>query len=340
MTRRGSIKQTVLVFLVSLCVVAGARADGKTYTLRQQFQPGTYYVVMHMDLLQASIAGPEGQDAKHTQGVDMKQLFVLKMVVEKPDDAGNKTMTLTYARIAQTMKASGMAILQYDSMDPGSANSPIGQNYAPLLKAKIKAVLDKDDNITSVSGFDAIWEEMKKANPAMGTMGDMKQSFNDESLKKMIQAGQEYLPTKPVAVGDTWDVEQKIPAPMIGTMTTKMNMKLDSVEEKAGRLTATISVQGTAESENGDRKGPMLIKNMAIKQDGHLLFDIQAGRMFSTKMKQLISLSMAIAQPGQENDGQQSAGMAMQSNVSTKEYFNEEPPEMTPPADKKTPANQ
>lgn len=328
-----------LCLLLSVLVGAAALAEppARTYLLEQKFTPGTYYLVMNMNMRQKQVAPPTPEGKQQPgRGMDMQQVFVMKMVVGEPDAEGNKTMTITYERIQQVMKMAGMVFMEFDSMAPRQTNTMMAQCYAPLLKAKITAVLDKQDNVASVSGFETIWDEMQTAVPATKALFEnMKKSFNNESLKKMIQSGRENLPTKPVAVGETWTNEQTLPVPMVGKMTVKTTMTLASVEEKEGREIAMIVVSGTAKHSGGKESdagpAPVSVSRMDIEQKGLMQFDVSAGQMTETNMQQTISMAMSVGKQMEERSEPVSMTMEMESDIMMKQYVNEVPPEMTPP---------
>lgn len=324
----------VLSLLLAATVVA---APPKTYTLAPKYIPGVYYMVMNMDMQQKQGARPAEEENKPARkAMNMEQVFVVKMVISQPDENGQKTMTITYERIGQTMKMGNVAMMRYDSL-ASQSNGMMAQMFAPLLKAKITAVLDKDHTITSVSGFEGIWDELIQSTPSARPMLEkMKGSFNDENLRRMIETGQEQLPAKPVAVGESWTNEQELPMPMFGKINVKSNMKLLSVEEKDGRQIAKISISGAAkaggEKAPAESPIPMKITEMDIQQKGTMFFDITAGQMSRTDMKQTISMAMSMANPQNPDAPPMAMNMEMDSDITMNMYMNEEPPEMTPPA--------
>ena len=85
---------------------------------------------------------------------------VVGLLPAEADAQGNKKVTITYDRFKQEIKAAGQT-LSYDSAKPEDEQDPMMASMLSIFKkAKVEMTLDRDNNVTEVSGLDKLWDEM------------------------------------------------------------------------------------------------------------------------------------------------------------------------------------
>jgi hypothetical protein len=139
-------------------------------------------------------------------------------------------------------------------------------------------VFDKNDNYVETRGLEEL-----TANPLGQTTGmDGKQL--SESIRKSFEMS---LPKEPLAVGETWDIEETMDMQPI-SMLVKAKGKFDSVVEVDGRKHAKLVVEGTFSTPPG-AASPLTIGE-GSKFSGESLFDLE--RRVITSNKAVTDLKM------------------------------------------------
>lgn len=332
-----------IAFLTPAVVTA---PPGKTYQLRQTFQPGTYYTVTNVDTRQKKTLGEQTDSETNAPEMNVQQIWVVKMIVGQPDEKGSKSIAMTFERFQQTTNMGGEKVAEYDSLASNAKNDPMDQFFAPLRKAIITIVLDKQDNVVSIEGLEGIWNEQETPSNAKPMINRLKKSFNVDSLKKMILFSRDFLPAKPVAVGESWSNEQTLPT-MVGNATMPLNMTFTSVDVEEGCHKALIVFSGKTQeirrkkntsADSRDRK-----ISVDFQQKGMLRFDITAGRIAEANVMQTMVFILPDAERLDTEDASDAASVkiTIQSGIAMKEYMNQIPPELTaPPAPATVPAKE
>lgn len=337
MNRRIRLASLCVLTMVVFAPAVLAASPAKTYLLRQTYTPGTYYLVTNVDTRQQKAADRQADSDQPAPEMNIQQIWVVKMIVGNPDEKGNKTIILTYERFQQTTNVGDVAISEYDSKAPKDQAGMLEQCFGPLRKAKITILLDKDDNVVSVTGMKGIWTEMEKNPNVKPMIGMMKKSFNNKALKKMILFSRDFLPANPVAVGDTWSNEQMLPT-MTGNVMVNMDMTFASVEKDEGRRQALIVFSGKTKEVEGIKNAPANSSHpntmtADIQQKGMLRFDLATGRVSEMNVQQTMVFAVPVTGEveTEDNNGAEAVKITTQSAIATKEYVNEIPPELTEP---------
>ncbi len=318
---------------MTLAFFASAAHAAETYTLRQTFKPGTYYLVMNIDLRQSKDVESEKAAGQASPEMNTQQIWIVKMVIGEPDEKGNKTIAVTYERIQQKTNVGDKTIQEYDSKAP-RRQAEITDIFSPLLNANITAVLDKNDDVVSIAGLQGIWDGVQKADPANQSLLEMtKGSFNEEAVKKMILFHRDYLPPQPVAVGAAWTRTQNVPSPS-GNAAMDLEMTFAEVEQNAGRTQALIAFAGKTRENVEPATSPADAASkptMDMQQKGMLRFDLSTQRVSEVNMIQTTTMTLPVMVEGQANHGVSEIKVSIQTAIAMKEYINEIPPELTEP---------
>lgn len=335
---------SALMVVTMLLTVAATSFAAEKVTLKQKFEPGTRWMTTTMNIDQTMSTGPTGAISSKIQ-----QMMVMKMVVEKPNEQGEKTLTMTYERIVQNMSMGKMMNMSFDSAAPDDKQtSPMAQFMKPLVGSKIVVILDKDDKVKEIKGLD---EMFGKIGGNAGMAAGMKKSFGDNAVKSMISQSQKMMPTQPVAVGESWKMKDKIEVPVIGELNYDIDLKLIDVSKKNGKNVATIEFSGMMTGTPQELKempempgGKMELKEMKMTQKGQILFDIDAGRAITTDADQSMTMSMDIQAGEMKNSMNMKQAMKMlttdtgERNTAAEEKFlpaKKAPQAETPAAEEK-----
>ncbi len=312
MTRKISLTVGVLLLASVVCSAADPpKPSGRKVQLRRLYAPGNYVLTQQVDMDQ--VIGIEGQKQKQ----QTSQTVAMALSVEKPDQAGDRKMTITYRRFKMRMAMAGQ-VMSYDSDQPDAAgSSPLGMIWGPMLKVKIVVLVGADGQIKKVSGLDELWGEIAKKNPAAGAMlGQMKGQFGDAMLKGLLTKSYELLPKYAVGLGDSWPFSVKLKAPFVGAMKIDGKCKVKSIEKTpAGRI-ASIDIIGVVRSEEptASTMGGMTIKinKIHFDQEGNMRYNADTGVPVNQTMRQRGSLAISMIGP----DGQEKA-MNLQQDMKT-----------------------
>jgi hypothetical protein len=246
-----------LALLTSIVWIQPVAADettdtAETYTLRYRFEPNSTLrsKVVHLVTVETRIKGTS-QVAK-TRSASTK---VWK--IQKVDDQGQTTFVHSVAHVDMWQSVTGRQVVRFNSAtdeQPPAGYEEVARSVGvPLATVTIDAtgrVVDRKDN-------------RPQFNPGIG----------DLTVP---------LPETPVAIGQRWteedEVQLRLPGEPIKRIKTRQVYSLRSV--KTG--VATIDVKTEVLTPIDD---PALEAQMVQRlQQGHVRFDIDAGRLLSRQM--------------------------------------------------------
>ncbi|MHC4294760.1 MAG: DUF6263 family protein [Planctomycetota bacterium] len=296
------LRNLVIVAVAVSLVVSAAGADEKI-ELKRRHVPGTYVIKQVTDLQsvtefrQPAATQPASQPASQpaplqtmTQNVSM--LMVSEMSVGEPDESGQK-LKMVFKRIRQSIKAGPMSMF-FDSDSPTEQQNPmLAPIYNALIGAEIEVTLDPDGKPVAITGLEDLFDSLAKTNPALGPMLDnIKKQFGDQMIKQLFSMGENFLPHKAVAKGDTWVAESTEEYPMIGEVKITHNCKLKDIEQTPAGKTAIIEFAGSITGEEGATRdvGPttkpfkMTFKKTEIRQSGTSRMNVETAMLARTEM--------------------------------------------------------
>ena len=182
-----------------------------------------------------------------------------------------------------------------------------------LAGNKLNVKMDSYGNIKSVTGFDAVYNNLKKA--IAGTVKDTKQQdafiqsfqagFNEKMMKEQLGKNLKLLPAKGAKIGDKWtDSEDIIP----GKLKQNLTFTLTKVED--GK--AEISVTGVIPSKNDKQSQNGMTHTMSLggTQSGKIIIDENTGWLLNQ------NLSIKTTQKETVTDGKQTQSMSKNSTTS------------------------
>jgi len=137
--------------------------------------------------------------------------------------------------------------------------------------------------VTEVQGYDKVLDAMlKDAGDDAGPMKiQLKQLFNNEIFKGMIQRMAPPLPEGKVAKGDTWTDDFVVKMPMLGGMKSVMKATLGGLQDGGATLEQDVRISIAGENNDNPLAGLMEIKNGNAKATA--VFSIDKGCYVSQK---------------------------------------------------------
>lgn len=210
--------------------------------------------------------------------------------VETTKDGHFKTKW-TYDTVGMHLK-SGETEMKYDSeTDKEPAQGMKG--VAEVNGKSAHVTIEPNGKVTEVTDGDEAFEAIVKSVGA--EEADMAEGLiKNDALKNSIYEGQCMLPSKAVAVGDTWEVKFDRSASRAGTITYTLTCKLDKVDADV----AEVTFKGTGKLKESDDEGEepqMTIDMKTADMSGTLKFDLKLGQIVHETQK--VDLEMEVTTP-------------------------------------------
>ena len=193
---------------------------------------------------------------------------VTKILMEmNVKEKNNDEISIDYSYKEVVMEVSNpMMNIKYDSKNTAESSSEpeklIAQIFNGLIGKNMNVVFAPDGSVKSISGFDAIMEDIQKniisANPAIQQMVNaFLQSLNEDAMKQTFEQSFKVYPDKEIKVGDSWDKDISYTAAGI-LNNIKNTYTLKSVVNDIALLDV-VSVSNVKPSAgNGNMEGEMI----------------------------------------------------------------------------------
>jgi hypothetical protein len=285
-----------IAFLLALTVITTwsglASAAPAEEALRWKFKVGEkldYTMVQEMNMVAAG--GPVGQ-----MNTTMRQEMDMTWDVQGVNEEGEAVIKQKFDRIKMKM-TTPVGGFEFDSK---SEAAPTG--LAALIAPMYKAMTQGEFEITMTSRGEVkdvkVPEEVitaLKSSPGAAQMGDIATA---DGFKKMISQGALVLPEKAPKEGDTWQTKVEMNNPAVGKQTVETTYKYVGTKEINGAKFAVIKPELKMEFEKkeGDAKAAQQLSMKIGEQssDGEVLFNIDAGRLASTKLQQKVAIDATL----------------------------------------------
>ena len=286
---------TLLIALVALgsVVATSVQAEGP---LRWKFKVGEKLDYNMVQEMQMSATGPAlPQEMKTSMRQEMNMTWDVQGVDDK---SGEAVIRQKFDRVKMKM-STPVGGFEYDSKSE-EAPTGLGAMIAPMYKAmtegEFEITMTSRGEVKDVKIPEQVIAALKNA-PNAAAMGDIASA---DGFKKMISQGALVLPEKPPKKGDTWTTKVEMTNPAFGKQTVETTYTYDGTKDIKGTMFAVIKPQLKMEFENqaaakeGQPQQPAAQQNvMKIKEqtsDGEVLFNIPAGRLQSTSLKQNVTI--------------------------------------------------
>ena len=229
------------------------------------------------------------------QPLDQQIGYTYSMTVQDVTESGEATIVMKYLGVVA--KGTGpTGDYDYDSEKDKEppADGPAAMQ-ARMIGLSFTMKITTQGRVTDVQGYDKLLEAMTKGtedNPAV--KAQLKQMFNNETFKGMMQQMAPPLPEAKVAKGDTWSSDFTIKMPMIGAMTFSMASKLADLKENNAQVDQDIKVELKGVEKDNPLAGLVEIKDAKGKASG--IFSLEKGCFLSQKS----SMDMILGVQGQQ----------------------------------------
>jgi len=275
------MKKTILALGVLAMAALQSCKHGEAVNLKFNFQPGTKY---------AYITETKQVIKQVSQNMTMNQDMTMSSVYEvTAADGNNKKITVMYDQLA-VKTASGTMSVEYDSKDPNKQNANL-KYMSNLLNKPFSMTVNDKGEIVQLSGMKEMIDGIvDSTNPNMEAVKEqMNQTFNDTSIRSMMQQSFNIYPEKTINPGDTW--EKKF------TMTGMINMEMDnkyklvSVSNGVAHIEVDTKITGKPGSNPAMQQMKM---EMNGTQNGTMDVEVGSGLITDSKLKQNLKGKMSM----------------------------------------------
>jgi len=247
------------------------------YTLEYKLEKGKTYKqhsVSDMNMTMSAM----GQDIKMNIQMDIDVKFD---VIDQNNDGYN--LRMSYQRIKTNMTSP--AAYSIDSDSPENSSDKSSSDFLKsLIGVPIDIQITQQGKVTSVKGVEKLMEKINSVdNPQFKQM--FNQQFSEKMIQKMIEQFSIYLPDKPVAINDNWDVATSLSSNGIDIIN-KMKLTLNQTANNV----ATIGLTGTLSTPEGG--AVTKIQGMDAKvsvtgtQTGTVQLDMKTGWLVRSEVNQ------------------------------------------------------
>jgi len=227
------------------------------------------------------------------QPLDQQMGYTYSMTIEDVSAGGEATIVMKYLGVVA--KGSGPAgDYDYDSeKDKEPPTEGPAAMSARMLGLSFTMKITSQGRVTDVQGYDKLLDAMMKGNDDPAVRAQLKQMFNNETFKGMMQQMAPPLPDTKVAKGDTWDNDFVVKMPMIGGMNFTLKSKLTDAKDNNAHIEQDIKV----ELKGGDKDNPLagLVEIKDGKGKATSVFSLEKGCFVSQKS----AMDMTISVQGQ-----------------------------------------
>jgi len=255
--------------------------------LRWKWQKGQEYVYKSSQKTLLEFGG---------QPMDQQMGYKYSLTVTDVAESGEATITVKY--LAVVTKGTGpTGEYDYDSEKDkeAPAEGPAAMQ-AKMVGQSFTMKMTPAGRVTDVQGYDKVLEAMTKGegeeNAAM--RAQLKQMFNNDTFKGMMQQMAPPLPDQKVGKGDTWANDFTVKMPMIGGMMFTMKSTLSDLKENNAQIDQDIKI----ELKGGEKDNPLagLIEIKGAKGKASAVYSTDKGCFLSQKS----AMEMKLAVQGME----------------------------------------
>jgi hypothetical protein len=292
---------SLLIALAALgsVVTSSVRAEAP---LRWKFKVGEkldYSMVQEMQMSASGAALP--QEMKTSMRQEMNMTWDVQGV---DDESGEAVIRQKFDRVKMKMQTP-VGGFEYDTKSE-EAPTGLGAMIAPMYKAmtegEFEITMTSRGEVKDVKIPEQVLTALKNS-PNAAAMGDIASA---EGFKKMISQGALVLPKDAPKKGDTWKTKVEMKNPAVGKQTVETTYRYEGTKDIKGKKFAVIKPELKMEFDNqqpaakeGQPQQPAAQQNVQMKikdqtSAGEVLFDIGAGRLYSTLLKQNVTIEATV----------------------------------------------
>ena len=327
-TRRLTVVAVALAALVAIPPHGPTAQAAEKVTLRQKLPKG-----LRTRMIIAMNTTTETQMPGAAKGMSIRgkvsQTLELLCHVVDVSPKGETTLEIKHDRLKQSMNMGGLR-LSFDTKHkkPDKAN-PMAKMFLdavePLLGLTLTIKLDREFQVKEVQGLEAFQEKLDQGGVG-GLVGtQVGRMFSDGQFKNMVsQYITKHLPSKPIAVGDSWTSVDKVDIPVVGEMQIETKSTLVGVEKHKGKRCAKVWIASRMQrTSTKPSKGAGPVKQISVRKcdtKGAYWFDVKGGQMIEADMDNDMRLTMVVDVPG-VSGRKRSGGMSMDQRFKLKMHI-------------------
>jgi hypothetical protein len=266
---------------------ANSRADEP---LRWKFEVGEkldYNMTQEMNM--SAEGGPVGQMTT-TMRQEMDMTWDVQGVNK---ETGEAVIKQKFDRVKMKM-TTPYGGFEYDSKSdaaPTGLAAMIAPMYKAMTNGEFEITMTARGEVKDVKIPDEVITALKAA-PGAASMGDIASA---DGFKKMISQGALVLPEAAPKKDDKWSTKVEMNNPAIGKQTVETTYTFDGMKDIDGTKYAVIKPQLTMEFEKKEGATQGLSMKIADQSsDGEVLFNVDKGRLASTKLNQKVSIDATV----------------------------------------------
>ncbi|MCG2793533.1 MAG: DUF6263 family protein [Weeksellaceae bacterium] len=269
----------------------------------------TYPLVSYQREIQ-SLTAPDGKTMSATNETTDEMSVTVN---DFKDNIYSLTLNMTGKRMSNSANGKTMVI---DTKQAAPKEDALKMDYLVskgLAGNKLNVKMDAFGNIKTVSGFDVVYNNLKKA--IAGTVKDKKQQdafiesfkagFNENMMKEQLGKNLKLLPSKGAKIGDKWtDSEDIVPGKVKQNLTFTL-LKVEDGKAEIG-LTGVIPSKSDKQTQNG------MTHTMSVggTESGKIIIDENTGWLLNQ------NLNIKTTQKESVTDGKQTQTMSKNSTTS------------------------
>jgi len=263
--------KTKRIIIMYLCLISGIVISPAQVKLSFSPKEGTNYEFL-TEIRQNIRQSAMGRELLIEEDVTMSHLMNVKSM------NASATEALFTCQNASYFLSSPMMKMGYDPKKPNANPSPLDKVHEKIIRSLIgrsfTMSIATDGSVKSVSGIDAIIEEIKKSVAPDGEMGaqlsasEINQWYGESAIKGLFEQSLRIFPAGEVKTGDSWTVETNY-----GISNKKSTVKSVYTLKEVKDDKAVIGVEATVNLEpDGGLTG-----TLTGTQSGTVLVDTKTG---------------------------------------------------------------
>lgn len=225
---------------------------------------------------------------------DTKEVQDYAVSTLKEREGGGKELELEFLSQKVSTKMGDREVLSFDSTADAKddAAKPGAASMRKMVGAKIKFLTDAKGRVEKVEGVDELLKRMTAdASPELQQM--FKGMVNEDILKQRVDS--QYMPEKPLKIGDVWPVKTEMNLPIMGTLITNIKFTFTGWEQHENHKCAVVTFDGDITSKPGaTQASPMVMTVEGGKISGKSWFDPEIGMGVGTLEDNNMTLKMNV----------------------------------------------
>lgn len=266
---------TCAALLVACGWIGTARAE---VTLRWRFQKSDSLRVVMTQNSQV-VTRIKKTPITMTVALTMEMLWNVKDV----DAQGVASVEQRFQRLALSLRSTDQPAVDFDSAvrTVAPAARPIADSLQPLIDKPITVKMTPRGEITAVE----LSPEATKAVAKIAENSRLKKLLSRKGIADLLKQSVAVLPAEPLKSGQKWKASDRIDS-RLGAMTLVSEFAYAGPQKKAQKPLEKIELTGTLTPQKKPAAKAPVSKLKSHSLKGVLWFDLQAGRLDSSRIEQ------------------------------------------------------